>query len=75
MDVTCRIEGCGLIFKSGTDRGAHERTHEVADKKYRCNECGQSFKQPTSLSKHKLTHSDIRPFICLVETCKKSFTQ
>ena len=43
----------------------------AGEKPYRCGDCGRSFPVYASYQRHRVTHSDARPFRCVL--CSKAF--
>ncbi|KIL65991.1 hypothetical protein M378DRAFT_76171 [Amanita muscaria Koide BX008] len=47
---------------------------KVATAKYSCPYCGKGFNRPSSLKIHINSHTGEKPFICPVESCRRSFS-
>lgn len=72
--LTCRWDGCGMVFPSAKEARIHERTHGSGEDEgvYICrmNGCGRRFRAPRQLRKHLILHQP-RSLVC--STCGKSF--
>ena len=40
-----------------------------------CKECGKGFKYKSKLQQHGIVHAKLKPFVCEVAGCRKSYTQ
>ncbi|CAG0896921.1 unnamed protein product, partial [Cyprideis torosa] len=67
---------CSKLLGSGPAllrhyKDVHKRN---IDSSHACEKCGKTFTNTSNLKIHMLTHSGIRPFLCKLKDCPKSFT-
>ncbi|KAK3933633.1 hypothetical protein QBC46DRAFT_432328, partial [Diplogelasinospora grovesii] len=75
---TCDIPGCSKSFDTKAGNLGLLQTHELrhtGKKPFRCGQCGKRFARRGNLSAHLKTHGQIKPFVCKLDGCDKTFTQ
>lgn len=58
LDYVCKVEGCGMAFKSSRDRGKHQQAVHK-ELRVECNKCGRSFMDPADLANHGCRKDEI----------------
>ncbi|XP_067107556.1 general transcription factor IIIA, b [Osmerus mordax] len=72
----CLVEGCSEAFTTHASMKNHmTRIHQHQEKRFKCDHlgCGKDFKKKYQLSTHKCEHSQLLPFHCNAEGCKREF--
>lgn len=67
--IACLHKGCPKLFSTIGLMRSHYRYH--LKQKFACDECGQVFSTEAYMYKHRLSHSGIRPYVCI--DCGKSY--
>eukprot|EP00090_Calanus_glacialis_P028616 TRINITY_DN45936_c0_g1_i1.p1 TRINITY_DN45936_c0_g1~~TRINITY_DN45936_c0_g1_i1.p1 ORF type:complete len:1124 (-),score=212.01 TRINITY_DN45936_c0_g1_i1:40-3411(-) len=67
----CNFEGCQYWTPKFTLLKAHIRAHN-GDKCFKCESCGKGFVEAGQLKRHIKTHSEAKPFNCLIDDCTYS---
>nr|XP_053635907.1 zinc finger X-linked protein ZXDA-like [Cherax quadricarinatus]XP_053635908.1 zinc finger X-linked protein ZXDA-like [Cherax quadricarinatus]XP_053635909.1 zinc finger X-linked protein ZXDA-like [Cherax quadricarinatus]XP_053635910.1 zinc finger X-linked protein ZXDA-like [Cherax quadricarinatus]XP_053635911.1 zinc finger X-linked protein ZXDA-like [Cherax quadricarinatus] len=67
--IPCIQSGCDKVFSTIGLMRSHYRYH--LKQRFTCDECGQSFSTESYMYKHRLTHSGIRPHVCV--DCGKTY--
>ena len=76
-------EHCGKFFHAASTPLLQKKLenhafilHSGAEKRFQCNQCDKAFHTASYLSMHRIrlhTPDDIRPFVCHIDNCNKTF--
>lgn len=64
---------CGKHFARQNTLNVHLKSH-LNDKPHRCEYCDRGFVTAAQMRQHTNIHTGLRPFVCPIDTCKKSFS-
>ncbi|XP_014036981.1 general transcription factor IIIA, b [Salmo salar] len=73
---TCQAAGCSEAFVTYASMKNHmARVHQHQEKYYKCDHvhCGMEFNKKNQLKTHKIKHTQLLPFQCIFEGCKREF--
>ncbi|KAM9416957.1 general transcription factor IIIA, b isoform 1-T1 [Salvelinus alpinus] len=73
---TCQAAGCSEAFVTHASMKNHiARVHQHQEKHYKCDHvhCGMEFNKKNQLKTHQIKHTQLLPFQCIFEGCKREF--
>lgn len=72
-EKNCLCDTCGQAFQSALHLKNHTQLNHLNRRPYKCTICNKDYPIQAQLSDHMNTHTGDRPYICMFDSCDKTF--